>query len=166
MTKRIHHFSLEALGDHDSIELKLSVLRESIVDFIDALKVNSTLKSLRVISADFHKIDESVASAIDDVLRVNSALASLDLGDNRICQVGTQAIADALKINSSLTSLNLRVNSIQEGGSIAIADALKINSSLTSLNLSGNLIKEGGSIAIADSLKVNTTLTSLNLSVI
>jgi hypothetical protein len=85
MTKRIHHFSLEALGDHDSIELKLSVLRESIVDFVDALKVNSTLKSLKVINAAYHRMDESVASAIADVLSVNSALASLDLVDNRIC---------------------------------------------------------------------------------
>jgi hypothetical protein len=49
MTKMIHNFSLEVLGDHASIELKLSVLRKSIVDFVNALKLNSTLKSLKVI---------------------------------------------------------------------------------------------------------------------
>jgi hypothetical protein len=74
MTTRIHHFLLEALGNHDSIELKLSDLTESIVDFVDVLKMNSTLKSWKVIHGDNHRRDGSVASAIADVLRVNSAL--------------------------------------------------------------------------------------------
>jgi hypothetical protein len=78
--KRIQHFSLEALGDHDSIEIERSVLMESILDFVNALKVKSTLKSLKVIHED--RMDVSGATAIADVLRVNSALASLDLGHN------------------------------------------------------------------------------------
>jgi hypothetical protein len=103
-TKRFNHFSLEALGDHDSIDIERSVLIESIVDFVNALKVNSTLKSLKVICDKFDTMDGSGASAIADILRVNSALESLYLGDNRRHQVGTEVIDDALKINARFTN--------------------------------------------------------------
>jgi Ran GTPase-activating protein (RanGAP) involved in mRNA processing and transport len=161
------HFWLGQLEDCASIEIKHSILIHNILDFADALKHNSTLKSLKVInSLHFHYITirHEGTRAIAEALKVNSSLTSLNLEHNSIQYMGAITIADALKINSSLTSLNRDLNSIHVNGARAIADALKVNSSLTSLNLKYNSIQNEGAIAIADALKVNPCLTSLNLN--
>ena len=54
---------MEALRDHDSIEIEFNVLKENIVDivdFVEALRVNSTMKSLRVIEEDHYELKVSV----------------------------------------------------------------------------------------------------------
>jgi hypothetical protein len=84
--KMSQQFWLGQLGDRSSFELKRIVLMYNLVTFVDALKHNSTLKSLKVISE------------------------SSDFYEMTIIHEGTRAIAEALKVNSSLTALNLYYN--------------------------------------------------------
>jgi hypothetical protein len=47
------------------------------------------------------------ARAISDIIKRNYCLECIDLGNNKIGNLGFQAISDALKINDSLISINL-----------------------------------------------------------
>ena len=51
---------------------------------------------------------------------------------------GAVEIAAALKINSNLTTLDLGVNKIGDVGATAIAEALKVNTAITHLSLEDN----------------------------
>jgi Ran GTPase-activating protein (RanGAP) involved in mRNA processing and transport len=164
MMKNSQYPFSEQLGDHTSLELNRSVLIENEVALANALKHNSTLKSLTVIPDRYISMERSVSSAIADVLRVQSALISLDLSSNLIGSEGAIYISESLKVNSTLTYLNLNWNSIEKEGAMAIADALKVNSSLGTLFLMGNCILKEGAMAIADALTANYSLTSLDLS--
>jgi hypothetical protein len=92
------HFWLEQFGDHDSYQVKYSDLIGITVAFVNALKNNSTLKSL--------------TSTYDD---------DDDDDDDAIEEQVLSAFADALKVNPSLTSLKLSMNSIHKQGANAIA---------------------------------------------
>jgi hypothetical protein len=48
---------------------------------------------------------------------------------------GAKALADALKINSAITSIDLRNNKVDVDGAKALADALKVNSTTTNRNV-------------------------------
>tara|TARA_B100000795_G_scaffold264153_1_gene244282 strand:+ start:1174 stop:1596 length:423 start_codon:yes stop_codon:yes gene_type:complete len=71
---------------------------------VDALKVNSSLRSLNL---GFNQIGDAGSKAVAEALRVNSSLTSLNLRGCGIATEGGVAIAEALKVNGSLTSLNL-----------------------------------------------------------
>jgi hypothetical protein len=129
--RRKYNPFLEQLGDNASLELGLSVLNRNKVALVNALKHNSTLKSLTVFPDRYISMDISISSAIADALKNTSSLVSLDLEGNSIRNEGAKAIADALKVNFSLTSLNLTNRLIQRERAVAIAVALKANSTLT-----------------------------------
>jgi hypothetical protein len=66
-----------------------------------------------------------IATAIADLLQVNTAISSLSL---RCIQTGIEeaiSTLEFLKIDSSLKSTNLTYNSIHDTGASAIANALK-----------------------------------------
>jgi hypothetical protein len=149
---------LEELGDRPSLELNVNKYTvDELVEFINALKENSSLKDLTVFR-DFYELP-SVVSTIADLLRVNTAITSLNIKCMNIGIRGAVSISESLKVNSSLTHLSLS----HWCNAHAIADVLKENTRLTSINLANNNIKVKGAIAIADALKENTSLTSIDL---
>jgi Ran GTPase-activating protein (RanGAP) involved in mRNA processing and transport len=142
-------------------------LTEKKLALADALKQNSTLKSLTVIADidDERREDSaSLSSVFADALKVNSSLTCLNLCRNAIQQEGARAFAAALEVNSSLTYLNLNGNLIQQEGVLAITDALQENITLTSLVHSGNDIQFHGLSSIAEALTYNPTLFHLDIS--
>ncbi|KAG0344009.1 hypothetical protein BG005_002083, partial [Podila minutissima] len=120
----------------------------------------------------FHKLSFGIVSGstgakdfglLSEIIKINSALTTLDLRTNSIGDSGAQALSEALKTNSTLISLYLYYNSIGDNGAQALAEALKINSNLTTLNLDSNSIGDNGAQALAEALKTNATLTTLSL---
>jgi len=87
---------------------------------------------------------EGGGRALAEALRLNTTLASLDLGGNGLVEGAGRALAEALRLNTTVTSLNLHRNRLVEGAGRALAEALG---------------------ALAEALRINTTVTSLTLSV-
>ncbi|RUS30588.1 LOW QUALITY PROTEIN: hypothetical protein BC938DRAFT_479210, partial [Jimgerdemannia flammicorona] len=148
---------------------------------------------LRKFNLSDNNIEDTEASALAEVLKMNTSLQNLELMNNRIGEKGAIALADALKTNTALQNLNLYgsnearyvsafvclafqlttarvhpvhspiVNGVGDSGAIALANALKTNTGLQNLNLEHNGVGEKGAIALADALKTNTGLQNLNL---
>jgi hypothetical protein len=59
---------LKYLGNHTTLEFKINLLNKNPIAFVDALKDNSTLKSL-TIKQGYERIQASSLSAIADVMR-------------------------------------------------------------------------------------------------
>jgi hypothetical protein len=122
-------------------------------------------------------------------LKINTALTSLNLCENKFGPAGALAIADALKDTTSLKILSISMNDIGSGArAIAealkglfpleklylgytqigdaearlLAEALRANTSLRGLFLWGNEIGASGAQAIAEALLVNSSLTELS----
>ena len=117
-----------------------------VIPFSEALKYNTTLKSL-YLNSTFGKIDPLGAEALSGALKVNSSLTNLDLRSSQIGASGAKVLSDALEVNTTLTKLDLSGNNIGASGTQFLSKALKINASLTSLNLSCNKIgkqRQGG----------------------
>ena len=102
-------------------------------------KIPEGCTTLNLVSDD---IGDTETIALADVLKSNTALATLWLDSNKIGNTGAIALAEALKSNSTaLTSLHLSYNKIGNTGAIALAEALKSNTALTYLNLNWNNIR-------------------------
>ncbi|KAG0311070.1 hypothetical protein BGZ99_010405 [Dissophora globulifera] len=100
-------------------------------------------------------IREKELGTLVQMLKTDSVLTILDLGDGSIGDHGTRALSEALKTNLTLTNLN--------NGAQALSTALKTDSTLTTLNLQSNLIREKGVQALSEALKTNSVLITLNL---
>ena len=53
-------------------------------------------------------------------------------------------MAEALRLNTTLASIDLGANDLGEGGGSALAKALRLNTTVTSLNLGINVLGKGG----------------------
>jgi NLR family CARD domain-containing protein 3 len=83
---------------------------------------------------------------------------------NRIGPSGATALAEMLRMNTSLQELGLGQNNVGNEGSVAIAGALRRNATLKRIDLSSNRISDVGAMAILMSLtESNCALMWLNL---
>ncbi len=108
-------------------------------------------------------IDTS-ATAIAEILKVNTSLKTINLASNSIGAVAGQKIVEALKVNNTLEMVNLSGNIRLGAGGNAIGEALTNNTSITNLDLSSCYLTPDAVINIAKALRSNKTLGSLNLS--
>jgi len=152
----------------------------------DALKLNTTLTALEIVSYDdepqgtvdvcetlktktnitklgIEIIETEEMQAFAELLRVNSALTSINLS-GKLTGKRTGILSTVLAANTSITELNLRLCSITDKGGVKLGEALKTNSTLTWLNIAKNYIEEEGGQAIGEGLKTNSSLTYLNIS--
>ncbi|ORZ27906.1 hypothetical protein BCR41DRAFT_418888 [Lobosporangium transversale] len=67
------------------------------------------------------------------------------------------ALSEALKINTALATLNLNYNLMWREGAIALLEALKANTALIALSMEGNSIGDVGPTS-SDVLETNTAL--------
>ena len=123
------------------------------------IPANCTELSLRS-----NKIGDDGATALAEVLKNNTALATLNLHGNKIGDDGATALAEALKNNNTaLATLSLSNNKIGNDGAIALAEALKTSTALTYLALDRNMIGRRGELALQDMLESNTALKPRHL---
>ena len=138
-------------------------LKNLIGDFIGEVQV----WKVEEISPVFTKISiwggECDLLKLEDFLRFNKNLTSINLRSNQLESDGANHIANALKENSTLRSINLYFNELGSVGASHIADALKENSTLTSINLDSNEIYLAAAGNILNALKFNSTLNSISL---
>jgi hypothetical protein len=120
--------------------------------------------ALQTLQITQDEIDDEGAKNIADALKTNSSLHKLKLAYNKIGDEGAQALADMLKINTTLHTLLFAFQEISDEGVKAIANALKVNTALGELQLNNNDINDTGAEAIADTLKINTSLHALQIS--
>ena len=103
-------------------------------------------------------------SLTDLILKKNSCLIELCLGN---CKIGAEtaiSLADAISSNSTLQKLVLRVNPIKERGFTALADMLRVNKALETLDLLGCMTRDVGIRNILDALHCNSSVKCLMLS--
>ena len=105
----------------------------------------------------------SGASSLARALRLNHALAYLDLSNNKIRDSGAAALGDALQSNCFLSHLYLSGNAIGDLGAASLGKCLKLNHTLTRLCLAENEIGDPGAIALGNGLQSNDNLTHLDL---
>jgi NLR family CARD domain-containing protein 3 len=99
---------------------------------------------------------------LEDALKRNTTLTTLCLSDSGVAAV--ELVSAVLKVNTSLKSLYLGNNSIRNKDAAALGAVLKVNTSLTRLYLWGNLIRDEGVALILSILtEWNATLTVLDL---
>ncbi|KAI8606667.1 hypothetical protein EDD21DRAFT_429977 [Dissophora ornata] len=121
-----------------------------------------TNTTLTTLNWQHYSIGKEGALALSEALKTNTTLTTLNLKGNSIGN-GALALSESLKTNTTLTTLDLTGNSIRKEGALALSEALKTNTTLTTLNLGNNLIGKDGALALSEALKTNTTLTALNL---
>jgi hypothetical protein len=103
-------------------------------------------------------LGEGGGRALADILRVNTTLAKLELGWNRLGKGGGRALAETLcrRLNTTLTSLDLSGNGLRKGGGRALAETLRFNTTVALLDLYFNRPGEvSGGRALAEALRLN-----------
>ncbi|CAF4087126.1 unnamed protein product [Rotaria sordida] len=138
---------------------KLTSVGASII--ANALNNNATLEDLYL--TDNRLCDKGVRNLITILSLNSSTLSLLDLQDTSITDEGATYVAEMLKTNTRLCRLLLGDNEISDRGVEQLSEALSYhNNTLISLNLTNNkLISELGIDSLVKMLKHNQTLIYL-----
>src|SRR3989338_8950165 len=123
----------------------------------ESLRVNSTLQTLIINHNDI----EGPLVLLEEALKANRSLRTLDLSRNLIADDGITSLSRGLRENSALLHLNLSKNPIGAVGAQSIANVLIFTSSLQVLAITCE--EDEGVRCIATALAVNSSLTSLKL---
>jgi len=98
-----------------------------------------------------------------NALAKTRTLRSLNLGQNRIGDIGIQKIKPGLIRNRSLRKLGLFNTRLGNEGAVALAEILADSISLTRIDIRENHIQIAGLMAISLALKVNRSLVRIDL---
>mmetsp|Transcript_23837 Transcript_23837/g.33332 ORF Transcript_23837/g.33332 Transcript_23837/m.33332 type:complete len:369 (-) Transcript_23837:1535-2641(-) len=144
-------FSSRNLCDDEKIEMMTKKL----------LKTNSPVKMLQLTS---NRIGNRSAKAIAKVIQQNKiCMEEIDVGVNKLGDVGVRFIGLALPFNCRLQKLHLADNSVSDAGMKLLAEGLSDNSSVIYLDLSNNIISNAGAKAIGKLFVNNCTLKTVNM---
>eukprot|EP00794_Sanderia_malayensis_P020434 gene20434-22449_t len=98
-----------------------------------------------------------------NALAKSKTLRSLNLGQNRVSDLGIQKIKPGLIRNRSLRKLGLMNTKIANEGAVALAEILADSISLARIDVRENYIQIAGLMALSLAMKVNRTLTRIDL---
>ncbi|KAL0239365.1 hypothetical protein GEMRC1_009473 [Eukaryota sp. GEM-RC1] len=160
-----NHNDLEFLNKSSLIFPRLKELHVC-ADFSISMPLIELLKvntAVTSIDLDYHFIGAEGGITLSDAIKVNNSIHCINLNSNSIGSEGASALAEALKVNTTVTRIDLCANSIGPEGASALAQALKVNTALTRIDLCANSIGPDGASALAEALKVNCIITSINL---
>ena len=162
MSEGVADFLASAIASNSSLEyLRLTDNRLTTSGIVTIAKSLSNISTLKYLSVQSNLISEEAADYIASVIKINTGIGELYLGNNKL-GVGALKIIRALKEVSSLKVLDLDNNNT----SGIIADDLATvidHNSLQKLWLANNDLRSCAS-TILQSLSKITTLTQLNLS--
>lgn len=141
----------------------------SIKDFSDAIKMNSSIISLRLSKSNPYAKKQITVIEVAEILKTNKNIAELSLRGTQINDKNSiEKLAQGLESNTTIKVLDLSETAIncvdlenQEWIKI-ILTALTHNSNLTSINLASGL-RNNEAQCIAEWLKYNKILISINL---
>ena len=164
-SNRLGDDSIILLSDflqYNTVLKKLNLSRNEItsagMDILsESLRVNSTLQTLIINHNDI----EGPLMLLEEGLKANRSLRTLDLSRNLIADDGITSLCRGMRENPALLHLYLSKNPIGAVGAQSIADVLTFTSSLQVLAISCE--EDEGVRCIATALAVNSSLTSLRL---
>lgn len=104
------------------------------------------------------------ATILEQHLKKNTSLRSLQLMHNHFKGVGAASIAKAMQIHPTIKHLGLAQNDIDVSAADELRDLLGMNQQLKTLDLSNNALDAKSMEVMADGLNVNEDLKYLNLS--
>lgn len=118
-----------------------------------------------VTDVDFQWSDgmQEAANFLGPVLKNNTTLEGLNLGNCELGNKGCDFLAPSLKVNKTLRYLSLPNNGITSAGAAVLAAALSSNAGLTELNLANNRIDDSGARELVKALQTNNKLCVLNV---
>eukprot|EP00808_Paulinella_micropora_P020740 g14005.t1 len=137
-----------------------SRIREMCGIPLDLLRENKTTE----LDLSGKSLGPAEAALVAEFVKVNQALTTFRLHDNRIGTDGAMEIAAALKVNKSLKALSLTKCDIGPEEAVILAEFVKVNQALTTFRLHDNRIGTDGAKEIAAALKVNKSLKALSLT--
>lgn len=137
---------------------------EAVVHLFSVLRTQRSLLHLDVSKAINFSRQEDLTKHAAQMLHMNTALCSLDLGSLRIGDFGAELLSKSLVGNRSLRVLKLAANNIGVIGGEHLASLLVQGSALVELDLSANQICDDGATAFGLALASNTTLRVLDLT--
>ena len=155
-------FNKYALWFHHS-EMGMAIMTLDAASYILERFCNY-LETITRLDLKWKHINDSMAVAMSNALRINISLRSLDFSRNEIRQRGAIALAEALKENCSLEILKLNDNSINDVACEAFSEMLLTNSTLLELDLGGNRISDYGINLLLNAMPINETLKTLNVA--
>ena len=162
MSEEVADFLASAIASNSSLEdLRLTDNRLTTSGIVTIAKSLSNISTLKYLSVQSNLISEEAADSIASVIKINTGIEELYLGNNKL-GAGALKIIRALKEVSSLKVLDLENNNT----SGIIADDLAAvidHNSVQKLWLANNDLRSCAS-TILQSLSKITTLTNLNLS--
>jgi Ran GTPase-activating protein (RanGAP) involved in mRNA processing and transport len=104
-----------------TVELPCFFQDQNFIEFIDALKNNTTLQKLSLISQPFNS--EHIEHFSESLLK-NTSIKYLELQDTNINDKGAVKFASALYKHKKLQHLNLSSNPIGDVGFVALVDSI------------------------------------------
>ena len=117
------------------------------------IRRNSTLETLGLAGLG---LGDTGADIVAGILRDQKSVVTVDLSNNMIGIHGVKSlIENCLKTNRTITSLNMQGNKIGDDASRMLVDLLKVNDNVTSLNLTGNAVTMNAMEAVSRALELN-----------
>ena len=116
------------------------ISQKGMLFLIKALISNTTLTILNISDNIIYK-NKEIIKVLEEVLKTNKTLKSLDISHTRLVNDGIKAIAKGLQVNTTLTNFNINGNVMGSIGIQAIAEALKVNNSLIELNIGDRAVE-------------------------
>ena len=161
MTEQVVEDLANVIKKNSNLEelcLSCNNFKASVITILQALKENSKLYKLHL---NNNNMTRQVANHLADVIKTNSNLQQLGLGDNALGP-STIVILQALVQNSKLKLLNLKSNYITGQVVEQLANVIKNNSNLNYLGLANNGLGPSANV-ILKTLKKISKLRILNL---
>jgi hypothetical protein len=143
--------------------------REGTLSLVDALYINTSLKTLHINHIPKNKSMKSIFPCLAN----NKTLSCLKISDQDVddedefCGIGTQGMNSLVGImlgNTTLMKLDLGRNNINKEAIVYLGEILKNNNTLKELSLCHNNIKDSDVIELCKCLHENTVLEKLDLS--
>uniref|UniRef100_A0A9J8D6U1 Protein phosphatase 1 regulatory subunit 37 n=1 Tax=Cyprinus carpio carpio TaxID=630221 RepID=A0A9J8D6U1_CYPCA len=130
---------------------------------VGALKRNVALQELYLSENNLNAYQDSMQ--LGDLLKYNSTLKTLDLGNNTMSDSGLEEICDALSFQKTgLRTLILSNNHITHLGMSHLQKVLPRLKTLETLNLGKNNLENRGIHTLKESLMINRSLLQLGLA--
>lgn len=146
-------------NDPGLVEVNLNNIKNipipTLKDFAEALKKNSHLKKFSLAAT---RSNDPIAVGLADMLRVNTALRSLNIESNFVTGVGMQSIIDALKENDTLMELKIDNQRQQLGATVEMEIAQMLETNISILKFGYQFMQQGPRARAAAAITKNNDL--------
>ncbi|RHW69158.1 paraflagellar rod component [Trypanosoma brucei equiperdum] len=128
---------------------------------VAAIRTNDP--SCTSVNLQWERLTQTAARFVAPVLKLNTIMLELNLGNTSAGDKGAELLAAALQQNKTLRILGLANNNITSRGAKVLFQRLHQQGVLEELNLANNRIDDEAETSILNTLQLNPTIKVLNL---